>query len=74
MISSLKRVPSTCRPLDCDVACRAGSTARACVCLQGSTLTARAKLRHAVLHSVSASVNERTGPVLAAKSKCGSQH
>ena len=33
-------------------------------------MTARAKLRHPFVHSVSATVNDRSGPVLAAKSKC----
>ena len=42
-------------------------------CLQGSTVTARAKLRHPFVHSVSATVNDRRGPVLAAKSKCDAQ-
>lgn len=38
--------------------------------MQGVTLTARAKLRNRVLHSLAASVNERAGTVLAVKSKC----
>ena len=33
-------------------------------------MTARAKLRHPFVHSVSATGNDRVGPVLAVKSKC----
>lgn len=41
--------------------------------LQGVTLTARAKLRNPVLHSLAASVNERAGTVLAVKCRCESK-